>query len=145
VSAQQDCWKCRFFDCVDAGIAAQAELSLNGEAERDVQDDFLQRQADGHILDGKGVGRTYQTKAWSLDVRPYRVRQKIYLVTKLPESFDHLAHCYWSAAILIEGLGRHKQHPPLHDGGQSSWPPGLVTCCAINPYRHTGGGKVPRN
>jgi hypothetical protein len=63
----------------------------------------------------------------------------------LPEPLDHLAHSYWSAAILIEGLRCHEQHPPLHDGGQSSWPPDLVTSCAIYPYRHTGGGKVPRN
>jgi hypothetical protein len=105
VAAQQNGRKGGLLDSMYAGVCTSTKASGKRKRERDIQEDFLEREPHRDVLYAEWVCGPHQPHTGYLDVAANRIREEIDRVSQLAETLQHLANGYWRAPILVEGLG----------------------------------------
>jgi len=128
---------------VNAGIVALTKESLEGEAERDVQEDLLDGQTDRDVFNSKQVGHTEDADTRDLDFGPDRIGQNIYGIAKLAESLEDLPNGDRCTAVLVKRLRCDEKHATLLSASRNTlavWQHSnsVITRC---PSRHSGARR----
>jgi hypothetical protein len=98
---------------MNASICTILEPPTQLDGEADIQQDLLDRKADGNVPDPERIATPDNLEAWETEIRPHRIGEKVGRVAKLAQPLEHLAHSYGGPAILIEWLRCYYQHPPV--------------------------------
>jgi hypothetical protein len=98
---------------MNAGVCTSTKARTERDGERDIQQNLLQREAYGHVLDTQWVRSPDQPHTGYLDIVANRIGEEIDRVSELAQTLNHLTNRYRSAPILIEWLGCNEQHTAI--------------------------------